>query len=279
MHNPEGHNPTWWNRHPEAKAKALLAQTTNSIPQPPRMHDRSLAYLRATGFVSFSLAIGAILMEEYFWWFVAFFYVGLTIAVVDCWRETSLGKSRYALVAFFFLVIVGFTVIIAGGVKPKLRAEWTPGNYAEGSDVQGLTWKKGWSDLRVSVGNDTRADLKDVDVEFDTGGYVAAVKQVGDFCSIAKGRLGGITDIIGTNGSTGEQTHFPLGPQQNSYRILCAKLPAGIAVHVVVAVVNEDASDLTKRRPKGVRFHAKYKASMRPYDLTLSVVPSDWGAN
>ncbi len=65
--------------------------------------------------------------------------------------ETSLGKSRYALVALFLLVVVGFTVIVRGGVKPILHAKWTAGNYAEGSDVQGLAWKKGWSDLRVYV--------------------------------------------------------------------------------------------------------------------------------
>ncbi len=121
--------------------------------------------------------------------------------------------------------------------------------------------------------------MKDVDVEFDTGVYVAAVKQVGEFCSLAVGRRGGITDIIGTNNGTGEQIHFPLGPSTRVYRLLCSKLPAGIAVQVVVAVLNADPSDLTERKPKEVRFHAKYKARMRPYDITVAAVPQDLGAH
>jgi hypothetical protein len=280
--NPEGHNPSWWAQHPTAKAKALLEQESKtSLPHPTvvlsaSLRDRHLAYLRATGFVSFALAIGAILMEDYFWWFVVFFYIGLAIAVVDCATDVSLGKPRYALVVFFLLLIVGFTLIVRGGVKPRLKAQWTTGNYAEGTDVQGLAWKKDWSDLRVFVVNDGNVDLKDVDVEFDVGVPVAAVKQIGDVCLLTGG---GITDVIGTDNSTGLQIHFPLGPSKHPYRILCSKLPAGLGVQVVVAVVNEDQSDLTRQRPKEVHFRARYKARMRPYDLTSSVAPSDWGAN
>ncbi len=216
-------------------------------------------------------------MEDYFWWFVALSYTGLAIVVVDCAKEASLGKFRHALIVYFLLVVVGFTFIVWGGVKPKLKAQWTVGNYAEGSDVQGLVWKKGWSDLRVFVVNERDVDLKDVDVEFNVGVPVAAVKQIGELCSIVS--EGGITDIVGTDNSTGEQIHFPLGPSRHPYRILCAKIPARTAVEVVVAVTNEDSSDLTKRRPKEVRFHARYKARIRPYDIASSVATSDWGAH
>jgi hypothetical protein len=281
--NPEGHSPTWWTQHPDVKAKALAAagKSKVAVASVRLSHDqespnRFVAYLRATGFASFALAIGAILMEEYFWWFVAFVYVGLTIAAIDCAKERTLGRSRYVWAGLFLFIIGGFSYgIVWGGVKPELKASWVVGNYADGSDVHGFLWKNGWSDLRVFVDNKEDVDLKDVDIEFKVDKGVAAVKQIGDLCSIASGNS--ITDVIGTDQRTGNQIHFPLGPSQHPYRILCAKIPAHIQLQIVVAIGAADYPNSTQKvRPEEVDFHARYKARMRPYDIVLKAVPSDW---
>src|ERR1700722_2669539 len=267
VRNPERTDEKWRRKHAPREAKPIPIVSSD----PPRP---ILAYLRATGSAAFVFGLGAILMEEYFWVAITFFYIGLTVSIIDCLKEDQLRKKRYLVALFYFLCIAWLTLgVVWGHTKPEFQTKWIPGNYAEGTDVHGLKWKPEWSDLRITLANKNDIDLKDVDIEFLVDEPDAAVTQIGDFCSIASGN--GITDIVGTDNRTGSQIHFPTsGASRHPYRILCSKIPANIDVQVVVAVAATDSSQ--KRRPQHVRVRGTYKAKLRPYKIALPLTPTDW---
>ncbi len=125
------------------------------------------AYLRSIGAVAFTLAIGTILMENSFWWFVVLAYVAFIASLIDPFFEKGLGKPRYIFVLFFLCVMVIFTLkVVLGKVYFETTAQWTEGNYTAGSEIHGIKWQDGWSDLTISIFNRSETDIKDLDVEF-----------------------------------------------------------------------------------------------------------------
>lgn len=263
--NPEGHSPRYWRRHPDSIPRTSKADQSMLQPKsadPVATSQAFLAYLRTFGFVAFVLAIGAFLTEYFFWWFVLLFYAGITIALVDCIAEATLGKVRYVIAIFFVLVLVLFSYgFVYGPVRPSVNSEWSPGNYTNGVDVHGVTWQDKWSDLRITVANDNDADLNDVDMQFSIEEDVAQVKSISALCTVVD------SDPLELSGmdASGHQVQFPSYAAKHHYRFLCSKIPAHVRVGILAAVA--DPSSTAKRKPEWVRHQCRYKAKGRPYVL------------
>jgi hypothetical protein len=272
--NPEGHSPKWWKNHPEAKAKAEAAKASRAAvdTNPPDTESRRFIYLRTIGFSSFCLAIGAVLMEDYFPVFVVFSYLALGITIVDSVKEKGLGRFRYAIAGFFFLVALAFTFgVVIGTTKPTIDSNWFAGNYSTGTDINGITWNNGWSDLRLGVRDGTDEDLKDIDIEIRVDGWTVATKVIGDFCTLAAGSA---LQIRGTDQS-GNQFQFPKGASSQTYHLMCSRIPAHMGVWVIIAMTNNDSRVLEKRKPDWISLRGKYKVKIRPYTLNMKIVPID----
>jgi len=278
--NPEGHSPKWWKKHPEARATAEAATAAAADKAPhaalnthlSKTHNNRFIYLRTIGFSSFCLALAAFVMDDYFPVFVLLFYLALGIAIVDSVMEVGLGRFRYVVAGFFFLVASWFTFrVVIGSTKPVIDASWIAGNYATGTDVNGITWNSAWSDLRLGLRNNADEDLKDVDIALRVDGWTTATKVVGGLCTIAPDSA---LQIIGTDRS-GNQTLFPKGPQSQTYHLMCAKIPARMSVWTVIAMTNNDARAVEKRKPDWLTPRGKYKVKVRPYTLDMKIVPRD----
>jgi hypothetical protein len=260
---------------------------TLQSPEHEKSAIRFAYHLRAIGFVSFVFAIGAILMEHFFWWFVGFTIAALVISIIDSIVEVPLGKLRYLLVIFFAICLTFFIVkVVIGSVYVETTALWTEGNYTPGEDVHGLIWQDGWSDLRISIFNHSKVDVKDLDVEFVIDESVAGIKPIGDLkCSVIQS---GPTLEVTTQSQNGTQ-EFPHNLGINApYRLLCDKLPGNTGIQITVALANtkslEEAlqnggSNLTsllgpKRMPRWDLFHFSFKAGPRPYNWDSRVKPT-----
>lgn len=279
------HSNRWYKKHPEAERPEPRREM---VKKPESSKSPVLGYLRATGFVSLVLAIGALLIEPYFWWFVVFMYVGLLIALVDCWLEKPLGGFKYVMSCFFLAVICIFTVgVVWPRFRPDFVAIWNRGDYASGSDIAGMKWQDGWSELRLSISNKYDVEMKDVEMEFLVEEPVADIKLASSLpCSIVligASPLGQpyMTDSSGKQTLLGEPS-FHDGP----YRLLCDKLPSHTSVGLLLAL--NDARPLMnallnhqkvvnlispKRKPLWVRTRTTFKAGMRPYILEKTIEP------
>jgi hypothetical protein len=277
---PEGHAPKWWKRNPESLAVARAEEDRRKLtakPQrePESSQSRNLVYLRSTGFVSLVLAIGAILMDYYFWWFVTFTCIGISLAFADCFLEKPLGKFRYAVCSFFAVALIGFLAgFVWGRTKPLFDAAWNPGNYAEGTDIHGIEWKDRYSELRITISNNNDIDLNDFDMAFRIGEPVAKIKQIDNLpCSLLQNE-GSILDIRG-NDADGHATPMAMDATEGTYRLVCGKIPPHIGVSLVVAlmshssIIEADPAKFSKHKevPDWVRYKASYKANKRPYSI------------
>jgi len=282
------HSSKWYKNHPEVPKPEVRPKTSNeNLRQAIVRVEPIMARMRPLGFVSFALAIGAILMENNFWWFVGFVYVALMLSFLDSWTERPLGWLRYTFMGFFLIFVGWFSyAVVLGGVYPERVSTWTEGNYPKGQNVHGLIWQDGWSDLRFSIFNHSMDDLKDVDVEFLTDESVAKVALISELgCKVVHSGPNFEARLNYKDGHQELMHH--LGSQNDSYHILCDKIPGNIGVEVVVAVENtNELQDLfsgqskqldsligSKMMPSVIKYHMKYKVGIRPYSWGGSIAP------
>ncbi len=277
-----------WLQDPE---KEHLLRDIVSVPHSPshtapatKKSGRFVAHLRTIEAVSFVLAIGAILMENYFWWFVGLFCAGIVIQIAISLLDKDVGKVRFITLAFFALVLILFVFkVVIGKVYPERIVTWTEGNYPPGSDINGLVWRNGWSDMRFNVFNHSHTPLRDVDVEFAIDESIAGIKTVGELgCKVFQAGPAAQLTINYQDGHQ-ESGSAPLGVRAE-YHLLCDKLPGDTGIQVIAAVVDPISPEemmagkfkgllKPKRIPAWLHFHISYRAGARPYDWSGSVNP------
>ena len=213
-------------------------------------------------------------MESIFWWFVGLVLLALVLSIFSTLVDKSHGKFRYAFALFFLIVAAVFVwKIVIGMVVPEITAEWTDGNYAQGTNVNGLAWQSDWSHLTVLVSNNSNVDLKDVDIELSVDQWVAGIKVDGNpNCSVIAG--GRKPTITMKDPRTGSQQILSSAGDRAPHRLLCDKLPASTGVRIAAALVNDKSADHSKLMPASVQFHALYKAGPRPYNWKGDTKPS-----
>lgn len=264
---PSHHSNKWYKNHPEAVRPEPPKPEDVPGPKPSQGFPTNLAYyLQEAGVVSLLLGIGAILMESMFWWFVGHVLLALVLSIFAALIDTSHGGLRYALALFFVIFIAVFVwKIVIGWTFPAITAEWTDGNYAQGTNVSGLNWQGDWSHLTVSVFNNSNVDLKDVDIELSVDQWVAGIKVDGNpNCSVIAGGRKPI--ITARDPRTGSQQIISSPGERAPHRLLCDKLPAATVVRVVAGLINDKSANHSKMMPASVHFRALYKAGPRPYN-------------
>src|SRR6266481_1871582 len=258
-----------------------------TVPRKPTANrfEQYAEHLRTIEVVAFVLAIGAILMEHYFWWFVAFMYIGLLIQIVHSVMARAAGNFRYVTAAFFLLVLTLFTLqVVIGTSYFGTTSMWTKGSYTPGTNVHGLLWEDGWSELTFSISNNTNADMKDLDIEFLIDESVVDIKKVDEIpCVIVKSGVHPV-DVTVKFSDGRQQLMTPVG-YKAPYRLLCDRLPAHTGISLIAALANTDSLERSggskqqqgehgvndflgpKRIPRWVKYHASYKVGLRPYSF------------
>jgi len=273
-HTPSHHSTKWHKNHPEAVRSEPPKPKVTPVSKPPSVPMKLAYYLEKAGVVSLLLAIGAMLMESMFWWFVGLVLLALVLSIFAALIDRSHGRSRYVF-AMFFLIVAAIFVwkIVIGTVFPEITAEWTDGNYAEGTNVNGLNWRGDWSHLTVSIFNNSNVDLKDVDIELSVDQWVAGIKVDGNpNCSVI---AGGRKPIITARDPRTENQQIIASPGERApHRLLCDKLPAATVARVVAGLINDRGANHSKMIPASVHFRALYKAGPRPYNWKGETTPS-----
>ena len=205
-----------------------------------------LSYIRSGGPAAMALGFAGMLVEEYFWFCVGLCYLGLILSLIDCARNANLGRWRYFLSAVFIFVIVAMTCgVVIGNVKPTIRAAWLAGNYPPGTDVHGILWRNGLSELMVTIANNTEDDIKDVDIELRTDGATVDGKSASPLCSLLPGSS---IEFIATDQQGSQQRFPPPGsPSNRAYRLLCSNIPARMLVTLEVAVTDQSQNQTLHR--------------------------------
>jgi hypothetical protein len=76
--------------------------------------------------------------------FVVLVRLALALSFLGTVIDKSHGASRYVFALLFIGVSVLFIQKIAlGTAYPDITAEWTEGNYARGTNIDGLAWQDG----------------------------------------------------------------------------------------------------------------------------------------
>jgi hypothetical protein len=217
------------------------------------------------------------ILSVFFWWAAGLFYLGLVIGLIDLYFEKSVGQ----IVRIFFAVVIlticyGFTFGIVRFPAPiELQSNWSKSDYPTGTDVSGIKWRPGISELRVSFHNPTDRDYEDVDLSILTTEGVAQVSQVTSIpCAPVS------ENVISVHDSQSDvfQSLASPGPQ----RFRCDKLPGGATVQFLLAVANIDdllksmgnarvGSSLPagiygpKKKPRWVAIRCTYRVTFRPH--------------
>src|SRR5580698_5452375 len=212
--------------------------------EPPHLATRD--YVVSLGLPAFALGIG-LTMTGYVQFWMGLFVMGGGLAwfAIDIWLlRRRLGKVGVgAGMAFCVAValLVGWMVFRPAHLRIAL---FLPGMaaYPAGTEIGGVKWKPGYTDLRLVLVNDGAASYSEVDALLRSNYFVAEVGFVDGFsgCKVSPAMpfmvSGSALTILGKDGKP-VQTVPLTGPwHSNQVRIHCDKLIAGDKIEAVVAI-------------------------------------------
>jgi hypothetical protein len=181
--NPDGHNPRWWRKHPEARTPRLPE------PQIP-MGSPSLNILRRLIGIGFIIS-GVGMMDSRFYWGVGLVVIGFGLLIWEISSDPDLARLP-VLIQFILLALcfAGFDVFIISEVKtdsPIDRVCYSPknGEYPPGTTIAGIPWNDRLTELRVGLTNPTQDDYElDLDLMPDAWTHAAALTDIANGCKL-----------------------------------------------------------------------------------------------
>lgn len=263
-------------RKSNTQLQKILNSRKSSIDQEERMDSQKRTFIehfRTIESISFLFAIGTILMENQFWWFVLFTYIAIVAQLAISIADKKAGKGRFVTGILFTIALLIFTFgIVLGKANIEMNASWSPGNFLNGTDIHGLAWHSDWSELLVSVqNNDKESNVRDFDAEFVVSDGVAGLRQFdGSPCTLVPSGNHPI-QVVGGDAS-GRETLLKTVPIGQHYRLLCDRIPAKTSISLIIAVMNVNGAHSEggetvggpKKKP-AFEIHSKFKIGMRPY--------------
>jgi hypothetical protein len=159
-------------------------------------------------------------------------------AILEDW------KLRWRLLACIFWIALAAKVALAVVFVPApldIVAKPYPGDYADKSDVYGIVWEKGMSELRVILVNSTDNNYDDLDFNIVPDVETRKAMQITSVPNVSL-MAGGETD-----GEIVADSHFLINgveqPQppyssKDGFRMLCSRFPKHSKMEIIVALVN-----------------------------------------
>lgn len=242
--------------------------------------------LQAFGGSGLLLGIAAMIFPVLFWSGIALFIVSGVIWSLDVWAERYSIGSKLTL-QLFIVSIVALVMwrIVFFPADPQISAAWAKSDYKPGTNINGLEWHKGLSELRVFISNPTDRDFSDFDFSIITKESVFEVSQA---TSIPCNRIND-DNVITFHDSANDV--FEHAPSTEPIRFRCDKLPGGASMNFVLSLANDDDlrrgvsnGDLSdgmfsqlgpKRKPPRIIVSAKYSVLLRPHSGYMRVEVGD----
>lgn len=215
-----------------------------------------LVWLRGVGAGGTLLGgLGFFQDPRFFWSAVAVFYAGLLITAVDLFFEPFFRRWSRVLRAGVCLLIAGaafwFGQAIVAVETPLVVFASSHGGYLAGTEARNITWREEFSELLVTIKNETEHDFDGLDVLLKPNMPVATMSHVR-----------GCPDHVIENGSNnlltaaqrGNNLPLDLLATDAGYRLRCSRLPArgqillALAVAQVSVALPRDPSKITSAK-------------------------------
>lgn len=294
---PGHHSSSWYKRHPEVTPPVTNAIVEKSIDNMIHISNRDRAnpvidFFRKIGGGLGVAALGGFVMTTHFyWWGVAIVCVGVLVlaaeSLLTSWNlEYKIAASAFCLVAGLWLSSA--VIWVRAPLAPALTA--SDGDYPTGSDVHGIKWESGMSDLSITISNHTTLDYEGLDITFradvPTRKFVQVTTvpnvqlslvqkwgnaEITNYRTIAKDKYGNVvkTPPVQYYASSG------------GFRLQCPDLPPDTNLELFVALVNPryppslaaprfgDPSTLAgpKKLAKSVYVDARYRVLNHPHHV------------
>ncbi len=145
-------------------------------PTPPL-----LLWFRSVGATS-SLLGGIGLMSMYFWWAVAFVYLGLSLWVADLQFEPWFRSNRPARIigtGVFAVIGIAFSVGVVFRSAPlEMDALIPSGEYTAGTVISGVKWNSEFTALRVMLNNPTSLDYDNLEALIEPDASIVHISEI-----------------------------------------------------------------------------------------------------
>ena len=122
---------------------------------------------------------------------------------------------------------------------PGIQATITDGEYSPGTNINGIIWRKGFSELRVTLYNQSTHDYDNLSVLIQPTEPIAAIAQRTNIPGVLfydQFRLQ--TAVIDINHLAGTQTAIPVSivATDAGYLMHCIRLPAETSIEIEIAL-------------------------------------------
>jgi hypothetical protein len=235
-----------------------MAPACKSIPQKGDDKNRNLPWRDLVGPAFLVGGFGVI--STFYAVGVAAIYIGFFVLIVEIVFEPWIRQKRFLrtslVVAWLFLIgLFTFEIVFMPGPLDIYSFAMRKGNYADGTNIEGIVWNSHFTDSRVIFNNPTDDDYKDINLVIKPDRWItkAVISGTtfgcdltplnGRFISFAIAKETGIiTPKLTTSGSQGE-IHDQMGDiystvaNDGDYRLTCTKFPAHESIKLVFAVV------------------------------------------
>jgi hypothetical protein len=182
-----------------------------------------------------------------FWLGIAIAALAVVVLLLDLWRLVRNGSFLKKGMAFSIgIICVGLITWIAFRPVP-LGASFAlgPGNYPENSEIGGIKWEKGFSDVRLILSNDTKLDFGNIDLTVKTNQFIAKIGSMDAFSQCKSAPIDQmhvtILSLDITDASGKKQTILGTPAAAKSFRVHCDVLLSGDDIHLVIALLNVNA--------------------------------------
>jgi hypothetical protein len=206
-------------------------------------------YLRNVGGGLSLMGLATILPSSHFyWWNVGAFYIGVLALAAEAMLENWSLRWRVGVCAVWlaFLVLFSWKVVwVSAPFEPMFTAG--DGDYAVGSDVYGIKWESGVSDLSIAIPNPTSFNYEGLDISFKPDVPVREIAQVTSLADVSyqvirEARGMEIANMKFTakdkNGRVVSSGSPTLYASADGFRMHCPDLPPNTILELFVALVN-----------------------------------------
>ena len=261
--------------------KEILSSRIQDMPNRPAT-DKTIMYLRGFGAIGFLVGLAGMIFTSFFWPAIGLLAVAFLAGIVDVWRERDLPMpAKIAISAAICGIGIWIAKVVVFYPAPiETSSSWFKADYPDGTNVSGINWKSGYSELRVSFHNQSERDYDDAEFLLS---IPQAFDEVAQVTSLPCFRVQ--SNIISAHDSQSD-VFQPLG-ENAIIHFSCPKLPKDSTVQFLIAVVNMDAFmrsaengkqlDLPfglygpKIKPQWLKIKAEYKATFRPHVIERKV--------
>jgi hypothetical protein len=253
-------------------------------------HDsRFLAYLRPIlthlkefGAAGVILGLAAWLLTVFFKAAVAFVFIGFGLWIIHVWVEEKLlwgGKTVVTVIILLLPSLFAYYVVLFPAPL-QIGSTWTVSDYSPGTDIHGIKWAPGYSEVRVLITDPSDRDYDSFDFSIRSSEGVTGIAEVSSIPCVPLTSIPHVTD----DGSNIYGLILDTGPR----RFRCDKVPKHATIEFVLAVVNADDDIASvqqnkkpplglnglwgaKRKPKWIYVTGSYLVTFKPHFVSKVV--------